>query len=907
MQKSGGADLTSRAHWLMRCAIAPERHLWLFAMIVCSSVCGITAWRVVLAHDLLLAERQVSTANLARSLADHAHATVQASEIVLAGLVERLQATDRSAAAMERLHQLLIARVAAIPSIHHLVIFSAQGDALTASFDPALPVNVADRDYFGFHRSHTTAAPLIGPPVQNRADGRWSLTVSRRVESGDGAFDGVVVAVIDCETFLRFYATFDVGAHGSITLLDDHNAIIVRQPPPADPHFRSRPSPIDWAKKGVAGSGRLISQLDGLARIYSFHAVDGLPLVVVAALSEDEVLDNWRRSAWIALAACLAVSAMLCLIVWALARQIRHREQRDVAIRRSEAQYRLLADNTSDAITCLDLDYRRIYVSPGFQRLFGHDPAEMLGTSVMSTMHGEDAKAFEDRLQSLRAGEVEYEAMSNRIRHKQGHWVWVEANFSLSRDPATGQPTMIICAIRDVSERKRAEAAAAEANGWLALAEQVAGLGHWRFEPATRRLHWSAEVYRIHGLDPGQGPPTVEQAIDAYHPDDRHIVQDAVERAISGQANYDITVRLLRGDGEVRYVQARAVVEAGQDGGATSLFGVFHDITDQVREQAVLRGREDRERRAIESLARHSAEARDAAERASQAKSKFLAGMSHELRTPLNGILGYAQLLHMEGGLNAAQSGRVHSMLVAGRHLLEMINRVLDLSEVESQQIELRPAVIKLRDVASDCLDLVRPAADAKHLAIDMEASADVPQEGVIDPTRLRQVLLNLLGNAVKFTAWGKVTLRLNLSDDGSRLRIDVADTGPGIANERRSRLFQEFERLDAEAAGPVEGAGLGLALSARLATVMGGGLSYDDNPGGGSVFSLELPLVRAALGPASAIAAVSPAPHAPARPGAAAAERGTMAPAPRPCILVVDGRCDEPGHCRRLFAQGRL
>ncbi len=277
-------------------------------------------------------------------------------------------------------------------------------------------------------------------------------------------------------------------------------------------------------------------------------------------------------------------------------------------------------------------------------------------------------------------------------------------------------------------------------------------------------------------------------------------------------------------------------------------------------------------------LARHLAKACDAAERSNQAKSRFLASMSHELRTPLSGILGYAQLLRTEGGLNAAQGARVNAMLEAGKHLLEMITSVLNLSEIEAGHVELRPLEVDVRAVAAACLNLVRPAAEAKGLALRLALAPGARQKLITDPVRLRQVLLNLLGNAVKFTARGAVELRLQPAVDDSTLRIEVVDSGRGIPADQRQRMFQDFERLDIEANSTVEGAGLGLALSSRLARLLGGRLGHSDNPGGGSVFWLELPLDA---GAASVLAT------APAADVATGLAESTSAPALH--VLVVD------------------
>jgi PAS domain S-box-containing protein len=305
--------------------------------------------------------------------------------------------------------------------------------------------------------------------------------------------------------------------------------------------------------------------------------------------------------------------------------------------------------------------------------------------------------------------------------------------------------------------------------------------------------------------------------------------------------------------GEI-WVEKRAGALTAGAGRHAGFVAVLRDITDQVTMEA---DREAQRRELsdkndeLQRITLRLEKAVAAAERANQAKTRFLATMSHELRTPLNGILGYAELLRSEGKLGRVEASRVNAMMEAGTHLLEMINSVLTLAEIEGGHLSLRPVPVNLEKLTHSCLDLLRPRAAQKALQLRSLAASDVPHWVRVDPTRLRQVLINLLGNAVKFTNKGWVELRAVMTPDRDGLRFEVADTGPGIEDDKREILFGEFERLSKDISTPVEGSGLGLALSARLVTLMGGRIGHDHNRGGGSIFWLELPLDGIAAQPA--------------------------------------------------------
>jgi len=253
--------------------------------------------------------------------------------------------------------------------------------------------------------------------------------------------------------------------------------------------------------------------------------------------------------------------------------------------------------------------------------------------------------------------------------------------------------------------------------------------------------------------------------------------------------------------------------------------------------------------------------ARHAAEAANRAKSEFLAGMSHELRTPLNAVLGYAQLLTMDGGLSARQARGLDTIHKSGQHLLELINDILDLARIEAGRTELNPEPVKLSDFLQSVVNLMRVKADEKGLAFVFDARAGLPEAVLADERRLRQVLLNLLGNAIKFTDRGTITLRAAAEPKGPAqvlLRLDVEDTGVGMRPEELERIFEPFEQV-----GDMQrrsgGTGLGLAITRALVNDMGGQIRVNSEFGRGTRFRVELPLPLAQPQPAEAAARKAP------------------------------------------------
>ena len=687
------ALLAAMGQWLRRRASPPNVTL-LASLVLAGGLCALVvdlllearrdAWRV--------AEREVQ--NLHRLVARDLARNLELFDLSLRAAAENILVPGVAELPHEIRQMVLFDRALTASHVGLVLGTDAEGVVRFATEAGALGASVADRDYFVAQRDAPGLGLYISRPQQGRLSGEPSIMLSRRREDALGNFAGVVAVTIRLSYFRELFANLVLGPEALLAVTRIDGLLLVRMP------FRSSQLGRDLSggeafrrvMNGETGTFIATSAVDGVRRLYAGGRVGSLPLTVLAGDAVSTIEAGWLRKAVIELGATLLLAAGLV----ALSLFWRHALRR---LQQAEDRFRLLAENSGDMVSRLDLNLTRLYASPATRRVMGRDPAEMTGRRTLDDIDPRDRNAVQAAMARLRDGVAEETTLTYRVLRPDlppaGEF-WVEGTVRLTRNLATGAPDGYVAISRDITGRRREE----------------------------------------------------------------------------------------------------------------------------------------------EELAR----ARDAAEAASRAKSRFLSMMSHELRTPLNVILGYAQVLGLDAALRDSQRQQLAAMEAAGRHLLEMISGILDFSRIEAGQVELRPVPTALAPLLEGCLELARQQAIERGLSLEFRALARAPEVAVLDPVRVRQILLNLLGNAVKFTERGGVSLRLAAAGP-AMLRVEVADTGSGITAERRARLFQEFERLGAEESGTVQGSGLGLAISARLATLMGGQLGYTDNQGGGSVFWLELPL----------------------------------------------------------------
>jgi len=387
---------------------------------------------------------------------------------------------------------------------------------------------------------------------------------------------------------------------------------------------------------------------------------------------------------------------------------------------------------------------------------------------------------------------------------------------------------------RDITERKHSEENQRLETERLRLAAEAGQVGIWEFDVLTQQLEWDPQMHVLYGLERDGNSDLIELSQRAIHPEDRERLITAFHEALrSRDEPLNTEFRIVRlTDGCQRILRSMATVIWNDSGEPLRMIGTNWDVTEE----------RTRERKLAEALAQEK-ELSEKARAGDRAKGDFLAVMSHEIRTPLNGILGFSQLLARSPDLPAESRDYVETITSSGEALLRILNDVLDYSRLEAGHIQVEKTSFPPREILGDIHSLLSQQARDKKLAFDLSIEEDIPAILAGDAGRLRQILLNLTGNAIKFTDSGCVTLGLRSMPGAAHYEFFVKDTGCGISAAQIERLFQPFTQADSSTSRRHGGTGLGLSISRRLAEVLGGTLTVRSEMGKGSEFLLDVTL----------------------------------------------------------------
>ncbi len=367
-------------------------------------------------------------------------------------------------------------------------------------------------------------------------------------------------------------------------------------------------------------------------------------------------------------------------------------------------------------------------------------------------------------------------------------------------------------------------------NAALEEAQSVGAIGSWSFDLGTGLVEWSRQTFRLFGRDESLPPPSYADVLTDYAPADAARLDAAVRRTIDAGDPYSLVLKTSARYPDVRYVRGEGRAKRDATGCVVALFGTVMDVTAEVERTDELRIAQQR------------------AEEGSRAKSEFLANMSHEIRNPMTAILGFAEVLAIEAASDGAPPARldaIDTIKRSGKHLISIINDILDVSKIEAGQMTAESIPTRPAGIVNEVVSLLRIKALEKGLDLAAACDATVPDSVLSDPLRLRQILVNLVDNAIKFTNAGGVRIAVRTAPDdpaASRLLFEISDSGIGLNPQQIERLFVAFEQADTSMTRRFGGTGLGLRISKGLAAILGGDITVSSEPGRGSAFTLSLP-----------------------------------------------------------------
>jgi PAS domain S-box-containing protein len=542
------------------------------------------------------------------------------------------------------------------------------------------------------------------------------------------------------------------------------------------------------------------------------HVVDGQIIGVVAALNDITELVNARE------ALVLHQQHLEKLVI-----------ERTTEARSAEEQLRLILESSADGVFGANLDGQITFVNPATEKLLGYSASYLLGRPMHATFHHHHADGnvhseAECPIKACLKGQDLVRVDDDVFWRADG--IALPVSYAARPIFRDGEIIGLVVSFSDITERKIADTALRESEARFRHLADTAPVLIW-MSGLDKLCHyfnrgWLDFTGRTLEQEYGDG------WVEEIYPDDKQYCLEIYTTAFDARQSFSMEYRLRRFDGEYRWLLDNGVPRWDDKANFLGYIGCCSDITD------IKLAMEERDL------------ARQAAEHVAQIKSEFLANMSHEIRTPLNGMLGFAQIGYRESA-GRDQSQKIFArILESGKLLLSIINDILDFSKIEVGKLMIETEPYAPADIIENILTVFSQPAKSKGLSIHARLHPELPKACLGDPTRLSQILLNLVSNALKFTEHGMINLEAKI--EGDNLVFTVSDTGIGMTSEQISRLFMPFEQADASTTRKFGGTGLGLSISQRLAGLMGGEIQVESTPDLGSCFVLIIPYVATDL-----------------------------------------------------------
>ena len=503
-------------------------------------------------------------------------------------------------------------------------------------------------------------------------------------------------------------------------------------------------------------------------------------------------------------------------------------------IKESEEQITTIFMNAPDGVITINEKGIILTWNPQAETLFGWKEKEVLGKTLTEIIIPERYREQHEKGMQhfLKTGDgpVLNKAIEVSALKKNANEFPVELKISASK---TNGQHIFIGFIRDITERKTNEAEIKKRTQQLIEAQQLAHIGSWEWDIKTNKIEWSDELYRIFGLEPQEFEANYETFLKYIHPEDKEYVNNIIQQAYKDHKSFSFFHRIILRDGTLRTLSGKGNVFADSNGNIIRMTGTAQDITKQkqAEEQAILliEGKNKAERAAL------------VAEETAKSKQQFLSNMSHEIRTPMNAIIGFTKVL-LETDLSKKQKEYLNAIKESGDCLIALINDILDFAKVNAGKIEYEHTPFRLNTVINSALLLFDVKIKENNLELIKHYDDSIPEVLMGDPIRLRQIILNLISNAVKFTPKGSITVNVQLvkeDAENATVKFSVIDTGIGISENKIEKIFDSFQQETSKTTRLFGGTGLGLAIVKQLVEGQHGEITVKSKVGEGSSFSI--------------------------------------------------------------------
>jgi diguanylate cyclase (GGDEF)-like protein/PAS domain S-box-containing protein len=465
-----------------------------FVFLTCFAILTVGILREVDIRRDVLKSSEIDLANLAQSLVQHAEDSFELADSLVVGLVQRLETEGADPAAVTRLQNDINLRKGSMGRVRGLFVYDQTGRWLATSESVDLSAfNNADREYFRHHQNSSDTGLLIGNPVRSRSSGQWIIPASRRFNHPDGSFAGVVLATIDASYFANFYRQFELGPTGAITLLKRTGFVLARSIDNDGAVGRdTSETPLikDMNSRPPASVYYFKSPFDGTWRLGFYRLSERFPILVLATEAKDDVLAGWRRDAVFRVLFGLGLVGLIAGTGFYLVRQLLERQRIAGVLASKEADFRLLAEESSDMVMRIGFDERILYISPACARILGWTAEQLSGTPALAGVNSEDLSHVRETVEALKRGEIDETRLVYRTRQREGHEIWLETALRATHDPETDKVNGVVAIARDVTEHKNLQ----ERLAIQAIQDGLTGLANRRhFDDGLQREWRRAE------------------------------------------------------------------------------------------------------------------------------------------------------------------------------------------------------------------------------------------------------------------------------------------------------------------------------------------------------------------------------------------------------------------------------